>query len=74
MVCNIPFIINESYFFLSGYKIIQTKEEINNDQQQLFVIDYNAKDFGQELQGQNYDIVYDCVGGQEQWKSAQQIL
>jgi len=74
LVRNIPFTTNESYFFLSGYKIIQTKEEINNDQQQLFVIDYNAKDFGQELQGQNYDIVYDCVGGREQWKSAQQIL
>ncbi len=74
MVCHIPFTINESYFFLSGYKIIQTKEEINNDQDQLFVIDYNAKDFGQELQGQNYDLVYDCVGGEEQWTSAQQIL
>jgi len=74
LVCNIPFTKNESYFFLSGYKIIQTKEELNNDQEQLFVIDYNAKDFGQELQGQNYDIVYDCVGGEEQWKSAQQIL
>jgi alcohol dehydrogenase len=57
-----------------GYKIIQTKEEINNDQQQILVIDYNAKDFGQELKGQNYDAVYDCVGGEQQWISAQQIL
>ncbi len=24
--------------------------------------------------GQNYDVVYDCVGGEQQWKSAQQIL
>lgn len=24
--------------------------------------------------GQNYDVVYDCVGGQQQWLSAQQIL
>ena len=77
------------YFFL-GYKIIQTKEEINNDQQQIFVIDYNAKDFGEELKGnflfivlfsfvilllgQNYDVVYDCVGGEQQWISAQKIL
>ncbi|CAF5124747.1 unnamed protein product, partial [Rotaria magnacalcarata] len=32
-----------------GYKITQNKDEINNDQQQLLVIDYNAKDFGREL-------------------------
>ncbi|CAF3319773.1 unnamed protein product [Rotaria socialis] len=57
-----------------GYKITQNKDEINNDQQQLLVIDYNAKDFGQELSGQNYDVVYDCVGGEQQWISAQQIL
>jgi NADPH:quinone reductase-like Zn-dependent oxidoreductase len=60
--------------FLLGYKITQQKEEMNNDPQQLLVIDYNSKDFGQELQGENYDVVYDCVGGQQQWTSAQQIL
>jgi NADPH:quinone reductase-like Zn-dependent oxidoreductase len=24
--------------------------------------------------GENYDVVYDCVGGQQQWISAQQVL
>ncbi|CAF0943134.1 unnamed protein product [Didymodactylos carnosus] len=57
-----------------GYKLTQTKDEENTDQQQLLVIDYNAKDFGQELQGQDYDVVYDCVGGEQQWISAKQIL
>ncbi|CAF1038286.1 unnamed protein product [Rotaria sordida] len=58
-----------------GYTITENKDEINNDQQQqLLVIDYNEKDFGQELKGQNYDVVYDCVGGEQQWISAQQIL
>ena len=47
---------------------------MTDDPQQLFVIDYNAKDFGEELQGENYDVVYDCVGGQQQWTSAQRIL
>ncbi|CAF0897810.1 unnamed protein product [Rotaria sp. Silwood1] len=57
-----------------GYTITENKDEINNDQQQILVIDYNAKDFGQELKGHNYDVVYDCVGGEQQWISAQQIL
>ncbi len=63
-----------SIFFLLGYKIIQTKEEVNNDPQEIFVIDYNTKDFGEELKGENYDAVYDCIGGQEQWISAQKVL
>ncbi|CAF5021795.1 unnamed protein product, partial [Rotaria sp. Silwood1] len=62
------------YFLFTGYTITENKDEINNDPQKILVIDYNAKDFGQELQGQNYDVVYDCVGGQQQWISAQQIL
>ncbi|CAF1251593.1 unnamed protein product [Rotaria sordida] len=57
-----------------GYTITENKDEINNDPQKILVIDYNAKDFGQELKGENYDVVYDCVGGQQQWMSAQQIL
>ncbi len=61
-------------FFL-GYKLVQTKEEINVEQpKQIFVIDYNTKDFGEELKGQGYDVVYDCVGGEQQWTSAQKIL
>lgn len=40
----------------------------------MHVIDYNAKDFGEELKGENYDVVYDCVGGEEQWIAAQKIL
>ena len=40
--------------FFIGYTIIQNKEEINNNQEQIFVIDYNEKDFGQELRGKYY--------------------
>lgn len=57
-----------------GYEIIHQKSELINEEKQLLVIDYNQKDFGEELKGENYDIVYDCVGGQQQWISAQQIL
>ncbi|CAF4064275.1 unnamed protein product, partial [Adineta steineri] len=58
-----------------GYKITQVQEEIiNDDQRQLFVIDYNTKDFGEELRGKEYDVVFDCVGGEQQWISAQKIL
>ncbi|CAF1145072.1 unnamed protein product [Adineta steineri] len=57
-----------------GYKIIQDTNEINDDPQQLLVIDYNNKDFGEVLQGQNYDLVYDCVGGEQQWLAARRIL
>ncbi|CAF4090391.1 unnamed protein product, partial [Rotaria sordida] len=44
----------------------------NNDD--LLVIDYTKYNFGEILHHQNYDVVFDCVGGQEQWESAQQIL
>ena len=37
----------------TGYKIVQESDEIKDDPQQLFVIDYNSKDFGQVLQGNN---------------------
>ncbi|UJR35017.1 hypothetical protein I4U23_027793 [Adineta vaga] len=53
-----------------GYKTSET----NSDSNQIHLIDYNEKDFGKELKGQDYDVVYDCVGGQEQWTSAQEIL
>jgi alcohol dehydrogenase len=66
---------NFSLFEKLGYKIVQTKEEINAAQpKQIFAIDYNTKDFGEELKGQGYDVVYDCVGGEQQWTSAQKIL
>jgi NADPH:quinone reductase-like Zn-dependent oxidoreductase len=32
------------------------------------------QDFGSVLQDQQFDCVYDCVGGQEQWEQAQQIM
>ncbi|CAF1137288.1 unnamed protein product [Rotaria sordida] len=57
-----------------GYKIVQESDETKDDPQQLFVIDYNSKDFGQVLQDKNYDLVYDCVGGEQQWVAAQRIL
>ncbi|CAF1409891.1 unnamed protein product [Adineta steineri] len=57
-----------------GYQIIHNKSELINEQEQIFVIDYNEKDFGEELKDENYDIVYDCVGGIKQWISAQKTL
>ncbi|CAF3753000.1 unnamed protein product, partial [Adineta steineri] len=57
-----------------GYQIIHNKSELINEQEQILVIDYNEKDSGEELKGENYDIVYDCVGGIKQWISAQKIL
>ncbi|UJR19201.1 hypothetical protein I4U23_022331 [Adineta vaga] len=57
-----------------GYRVTLTNVETNNDENQLHVIDYNEKDFGEELKNQNYDLVYDCVGGEQQWISAQKIL
>ena len=38
------------------------------------MIDYKTRDFGEELRGENFDVVYDCVGGEEQWISAQKML
>ncbi|CAF1377191.1 unnamed protein product [Adineta ricciae] len=57
-----------------GYEIIRNKSEWINMDNQILVIDYKEKDFGEELQGNDYDIVCDCVGGQQNWISAQRIL
>jgi len=57
-----------------GYNVVQNTELGENGLGDILVIDYNSKDFGTELKGQQYDIVYDCVGGQQQWTSAQQIM
>ncbi|CAF1389458.1 unnamed protein product, partial [Rotaria sordida] len=58
-----------------GYNATENVSEVmkpNNDD--LLVIDYTKYNFGEILHHQNYDVVFDCVGGQEQWESAQQIL
>lgn len=57
-----------------GYEITRSKSDWTNANNQILVIDYKEKDFGEELEGDNYDIVYDCVGGQQHWMSAQKIL
>ncbi|UJR06805.1 hypothetical protein I4U23_011092 [Adineta vaga] len=57
-----------------GYKVIQADGNTTVDSERLLVIDYNNKDFGQELKGHNFDIVYDCVGGEQQEIAARQIL
>lgn len=57
-----------------GYKLVHNKSEFTNDPQQLLVVDYTEKDFGEVLEGENYDCVFDCVGGANQWPSAQRIL
>jgi hypothetical protein len=36
---------------MTGYKVVQESGETKDDPQQLHVIDYNNKDFGQELKG-----------------------
>ncbi|CAF3988790.1 unnamed protein product [Rotaria sordida] len=57
-----------------GYRVVEASDDMTVDPQQLIVIDYNNKDFGQELKDQDYDVVCDCVGGEQQWIAAQQIL
>lgn len=57
-----------------GYKLVQNKSDLTNDENEVLVIDYNEKDFGEELRDENYDVVYDCVGGEQQWTGAQKIL
>ncbi|CAF0893939.1 unnamed protein product [Didymodactylos carnosus] len=56
-----------------GLNIVQNPE-LGESLGDLLVINYQEKDFGIELNGQNYDVVYDCTGGYEQWSSAQHIL
>ncbi|UJR11463.1 hypothetical protein I4U23_015642 [Adineta vaga] len=66
---------NFSFIEKLGYKIVQEIDDMKDDDpQQLLVINYNKKNFGEILKGQNYDLVYDCVGGEEQWTAAKQIL
>lgn len=38
------------------------------------VIDYHTTDFAQVLAGQDYDLVYDCVGGRSYWDGAIKVL
>jgi D-arabinose 1-dehydrogenase-like Zn-dependent alcohol dehydrogenase len=45
------YVIKFICLFSIGYNITQTNSETNNDSNQLHIIDYNEKDFGQELQG-----------------------
>lgn len=53
---------------------MQNRADWTSEHNQILVIDYNQKDFGVELQDGNYDVVCDCVGGQQQWIAAQKIL
>nr|QGA89362.1 putative fatty alcohol dehydrogenase [Chilo suppressalis] len=57
-----------------GFSLVHGKPNPDADEKQLHVIDYNEKDFGRELKGEDYDVVYDCVGGRQQWVSAKQVL
>lgn len=39
------------------------------------VINYrNGEDFGELLAGQDFDIIYDCAGGQEAWDKGKKVL
>ncbi|CAF3548508.1 unnamed protein product [Rotaria sp. Silwood1] len=60
---------------INRYNIIENVSEVTkSNHDDLLVIDYTTYNFGELLHHQNYDVVFDCVGGQEQWESAQQIL
>lgn len=37
-------------------------------------INYREQDIGEVLKGQDYDVVFDCVGGAEYWNAAQKFL
>jgi len=38
------------------------------------VIDYTATDWAEELAGQEYDMIYDCVGDNADWRKAPRVL
>ena len=38
------------------------------------VIDYKSQQWSTELAGQDYDIIYDCVGDNEDWLNAPKVL
>jgi hypothetical protein len=40
----------------------------------LQVIDYHNEDFAEVFSGTPIDLVYDCVGGYEQWRKGREIL
>jgi len=50
LVRIVLFILLTIIYFI-GYKTTQTPSEGNNDEKQLHIIDYNEKDFGEELKG-----------------------
>ena len=38
------------------------------------VIDYRSENWADVLAGENYDVLYDCVGGETHWQDAHKIL
>jgi len=38
------------------------------------IIDYQNEDWGEVLRGENYDVIFDCVGGVENWNRAEGVL
>lgn len=38
------------------------------------VINYREENWAEVLAGQNYDFIYDCVGGETHWNDAQKVL
>lgn len=38
------------------------------------VVDYRTTDWGTELAGRNFDVVYDCIGGRAHWVGATKVL
>ena len=38
------------------------------------IINYREENWAEILQGENYDFIYDCVGGESHWEDAQKVL
>ncbi len=38
------------------------------------VIDYKTQDWAKELAGQQYEMIYDCVGDDKDWVNAPKVL
>lgn len=38
------------------------------------VVDYTKEDWGEALQGQDFDVIYDCIGGEDVWSKAPKVL
>jgi len=38
------------------------------------VLDYTKENWSQVLQGENFDVIFDCVGGEDNWVNSEKVL